>query len=72
MGRKRDRIDQYCDLVRRINKKNDYLDKEESKFYSGGHTFEEVYEDDLEELKLMKNRLESIMRTTAKRMGGFF
>lgn len=66
-------MDQFCDLVRNINEKNDYLDKEESNFYAGGHTFEEVYEIDMEELKLMKNRLESILRfkTDPRRVGGY-
>lgn len=66
-------MDQFCDLVRNINEKNDYLDKEESNFYAGGHTFEEVYAHDMEELKLMKNRLERSLRfmSSPRRVGGY-
>lgn len=61
-----DKINRFCRLVTKINELNDYLQKESANFYDGGHSFEEVYSSDLEELKAAQEELEIIIKTIAR------
>lgn len=52
-------INRYCQVIKEINELNDYLETCRSRFYDGGHSFEEVYKSDFVKLEeLQKEFLE--------------
>lgn len=55
-------IKRFCWLVSEINTINKYLDKERYNFYDGGHSFEECYENDIEELVELQNELKNLLK----------
>ena len=57
-----DNITRYCGLITKINEKVAYIKKEESDFYDGGHSFEEVYKTDLKELEQMKREFSALLK----------
>lgn len=53
-------INRYCELVDEINSLNKNLKKERDDFYDGGHSFEDCYKSDLENLDILQNEFLSI------------
>lgn len=43
-------IKEFCRIVQRINELNQFLDEERESFYDGGHSFEECYSTQINEL----------------------
>ncbi len=55
-------ISRFCELVVEINKQNAELKKSSREFYSGGNSFEEVYEDDIKEIVGLQEELKIILK----------
>lgn len=55
-------VTRYCELVTEISELNKYLNSEYDDFYYGGHSFEDVYRMDLENLSKLENELILLIR----------
>jgi len=51
-------ITRYCELVEEINILNKRLKDAKQTFYDGGHSFEEVYKYDIEQLNALQKEFE--------------
>ena len=56
-------INRFCELIFKINEKNEYLKQEKYKFYDGGYSFEKCFEDDIKKLVDMQNELKLLIKS---------
>lgn len=54
-------IKRYCQLIVEINERYKFLDHERSIFYDGGHSFEEVYSYEIENLLKLEGEFIDIL-----------
>lgn len=55
-------IKRFCKLVVDINESNEKLDDYKENFYDGGHSFEEVYKSDIDQLSEMEKDFKILIR----------
>lgn len=56
-------ISRFCELVIEINTLSKILQKNNSNFYDGGHSFEECFEHDIKEISDLQDELKGILKT---------
>ena len=55
-------VNRFCELIVKINEKNEYLKQEKYKFYDGGYSFDECYKFDIKELIKMQDELKVLIK----------
>lgn len=55
-------IKRFCKVVSEINTLNDKLDKERSKFYDGGSSFDYQYRVDIEDLQAYEDEFRKLIK----------
>lgn len=62
MSQKRKTLKRFAKQIEKLNSLHDHLDRERANFYGGGHTFERVYEKELEELETIEESLPRLLK----------
>lgn len=56
-------IKRFCELICQINALNEFLDREKESFYDGGHSFEECYSSQIDELVDLQQEFRFLFRS---------
>lgn len=56
-----DNVTRFCELISNINSINSKLKTEKQNFYDGGHTFEDCYKDDIDQLIQYQTELKTLI-----------
>jgi hypothetical protein len=59
-------INRFCKIVNEVNELNLELETQKNNFYSGGYSFEEVYESEINKLINLQKELKVLMKLINK------